>query len=120
MVSGGLKCLDCLNQTTQTIQTISDTFRLDVTLLMKHGDIQMDNARLDSVLVKYMRGEQDALTIDDMDVCCEIHLRHRKGWQKKEDKSFREIDLRDKHWNFDSATLLYPNLTAANHYQIFP
>ena len=87
---------------------------------LKCGDIQMDNAWLDSVLVKYMRGEQDALTIDDMDVCCEIHLQHQKGWQKKEDKSFREIDLRGKHWNFDGAMLLYPNLTAANHYQIFP
>jgi len=61
---------------------------------LKHRDIQMDNARLDSILVKYMRGEQDVLTISDMDECCEIHLQHRKGWQRKEDKSFREIDLR--------------------------
>jgi len=61
---------------------------------LKCRDIQMDNTRLDSILVKYMRGEQDVLTISDMDKCCEIHLRHRKGWQRKEDKSFREIDLR--------------------------
>jgi len=81
----------------------------------------MDIARLDSVLVKYMKGEQDALTIDDMEEYCEIHLQHRKGWQKKEDKSFREIDLRGKHCDFNSTKLLlYPNLAAANHYMIFP
>ena len=57
----------------------------------------MDTERIDSILVKYMRGEQDALTIDDMDEYCEIHLQHQKGWQKKEDKSFRGIDLCGKH-----------------------
>ena len=78
---------------------------------LKCRDIQMDTTRIDSILVKYMRGEQDALTIDDMEEYCEIYLRHWKGWQKKEDKSFREIDLRGKHSNFNSPTLLYPNLT---------
>ena len=87
---------------------------------LKRRDIQMDNAQLDSILVKYMRGEQDALTISNMDECCEIHLWHRKGWQRKEDKSFKEIDLHGMRWDFDSPMLLYPNLTAANHYQIFP
>ena len=55
---------------------------------LKRGDTQMSSARLDSILVKYMRGEQDVLTIDELEEYCEIHLRHRKGWQKKEDKSF--------------------------------
>ena len=64
---------------------------------LKRRNIQMDTEQIDSILVKYMRGEQDALTIDDMDEYCEIHLWHRKGWQKKEDKSFRGIDLRGKH-----------------------
>ena len=76
---------------------------------LKRKDIRMDKERVDDVLVKYMSGGQEALTIDDMtQECCEIHLRHRKGWQKKQDKSFREIDLHGKPQDFaGSTTLMY-------------
>lgn len=60
---------------------------------LKRRDIRMDKEQIDNILIKYLRGDQDALTIDDMTgEYCEIHLRNRKGWQKKQDKSFREID----------------------------
>ena len=64
---------------------------------LQRKDIQMDKERVDEILIKYMSRKQDALTIDDMTrENCKIHLQHRKGWQKKQDKSYREIDQRGK------------------------
>ena len=64
---------------------------------LQRKDIRMNNKWVDDILIKYMSGKQDALTIDDMTrENCEIHLRHRKGWQKKQDKSYREMDQSGK------------------------
>ena len=64
---------------------------------LQRKDIRMDKEQVDEILIKYMSRKQDALTINDMTKeNCEIHLRHRKGWQKKQDKSYREIDQRGK------------------------
>ena len=64
---------------------------------LQRKDVRMDRERVDDILIKYMSGKQDALTINDMTgEHCEIHLQHRNGWQRKEDKSFREIDQRGK------------------------
>lgn len=56
----------------------------------------MDVKWVDSVLIKYLQEEDDSLTNDDHWVSYEIHLKNRKGWQKKVNKGFQEIDLRSK------------------------
>ncbi|KIM55549.1 hypothetical protein SCLCIDRAFT_30264 [Scleroderma citrinum Foug A] len=45
------------------------------------------------IFLKYLQGKEAALTINDLHVYFEVHLRNRKGWQKKSDKGPREIDL---------------------------
>ncbi|KAL4065526.1 hypothetical protein V8B97DRAFT_2025782 [Scleroderma yunnanense] len=61
---------------------------------LKQEDIQItDVTMVNHVLTKYLRGEQDTLAANERDVYYEIHLRNWKGWQKKVDKGFREIDL---------------------------
>ncbi|KIN99420.1 hypothetical protein M404DRAFT_30472 [Pisolithus tinctorius Marx 270] len=60
---------------------------------LKHGDIKLDRTAVDNVFLKYLRGEEGSLTINDLGVYFEVHLRNRKGWQRKLDKGMREIDL---------------------------
>ncbi|KAL4063509.1 hypothetical protein V8B97DRAFT_2026414 [Scleroderma yunnanense] len=63
---------------------------------LKREDIQiMDTTLVNHVLTRYLRGKQDTLTTNERDVYYEIHLRNWKGWQKKVDKGFREIDLQN-------------------------
>ncbi|KIN97548.1 hypothetical protein M404DRAFT_160167 [Pisolithus tinctorius Marx 270] len=52
---------------------------------LKRGDVQLD-------------GTEHALTINELNTYFEIHLRNRKGWQKKLDKGMREADLRSNHY----------------------
>jgi len=63
---------------------------------LKHEDIRMDVSQADFVLLKYLQGADDTLTDSDHEIYYEIHLKNRKGWQKKTDKGNREIDLRSK------------------------
>ncbi|KAG6329830.1 hypothetical protein ID866_9259 [Astraeus odoratus] len=59
--------------------------------------IEADGAtkkKINDVLLKYLRGEEHSLTLDEHSVCYEVHLRNRKGWQKKVDHGIKEIDLR--------------------------
>ncbi|KIO13539.1 hypothetical protein M404DRAFT_122553 [Pisolithus tinctorius Marx 270] len=65
---------------------------------LKHGDIKLDRTAVDSVFLKYLRGEEGSLTINDLGVYFEVHLRNRKGWQRKLDKGMREIDLRSNRY----------------------
>ncbi|KAI6027124.1 hypothetical protein EDC04DRAFT_2605991 [Pisolithus marmoratus] len=69
---------------------------------LKHGDINLDRTAIDSVFIKYLQGEEQSLTINDLNTYFEIHLKNRKGWQRKLDKGMKEVDLR------------------GNHYQIYP
>ncbi|KAL4077982.1 hypothetical protein J3A83DRAFT_4186233 [Scleroderma citrinum] len=63
---------------------------------LKWEDIQItDVTMVNHVLTKYLRGKQDTLAANKRDVYYEIHLRNQKGWQKKVDKGFREIDLQN-------------------------
>ena len=45
------------------------------------------------MFLKYLRGEEQSLTINDHHVRFEVHLKNLKGWQRKADKGTREIDL---------------------------
>ena len=49
---------------------------------------------MDAVLAKYLDGKERSLTTDERWTSFWVHLRNRKGWQKKTDKGMREIDLR--------------------------
>jgi len=61
---------------------------------LKCGDITTDDINaVNGVFLKYLRGEEGSLTINDLWVYFEIHLRNQKGWQRKSDKGAREIDL---------------------------
>ncbi|KIO12167.1 hypothetical protein M404DRAFT_125937 [Pisolithus tinctorius Marx 270] len=53
---------------------------------LKRGDIRLD------------RTAEGSLTINDLGVYFEVHLRNRKGWQRKLDKGMREIDLRSNRY----------------------
>ncbi|KAI6002511.1 hypothetical protein EDC04DRAFT_2908510 [Pisolithus marmoratus] len=96
---------------------------------LKRGDIKIDRTAMDGVFLKYLRGEERSLTINELRVYFEVHLRNRKGWQRKLDKGVREIDLRSQsHLPIclrDVAMRQY--LTAfdwyvyiGNHYQVYP
>ena len=61
---------------------------------LKRGHIQIKDTAVDSVFLKYLRGEERSLTINELDTYIEVHLKNRKGWQRKLDKGVREIDLR--------------------------
>lgn len=68
---------------------------------------------VNGIFLKYLQGKEASLTINDLYVHFEIHLRNRKGWQKKSDKGTREIDLRSVfiyfisyHVALNSVTLL--------------
>ncbi|KAL4072999.1 hypothetical protein V8B97DRAFT_2023279 [Scleroderma yunnanense] len=64
---------------------------------LKQEDIQiMDVTLVNHVLTKYLRGKQGTLITNERDIYYEIHLRNQKGWQKKVDKGFREIDLQSE------------------------
>jgi len=49
---------------------------------------------VNGIFLKYLRGEEAALTTSDLNVYFEIHLRNRKGWQRKSDKGPKEANLR--------------------------
>jgi hypothetical protein len=51
-----------------------------------------DPVAVNHVLKRYLAGE--ALVLSDLLVSFEIHLRNRKGWQRKVDKGQTESDLR--------------------------
>jgi len=61
---------------------------------LKRGDIQIEDTAVDGVFLKYLRGEEQSLTINELETYMEVHLKNRKGWQRKLDKGVREIDLR--------------------------
>ncbi|KAI6152628.1 hypothetical protein BKA82DRAFT_35867 [Pisolithus tinctorius] len=65
---------------------------------LKCRDVQLDGTVINGVFMKYLRGEEHALTINELNTYFEIHLRNRKGWQKKLDKGMREADLRSNHY----------------------
>ncbi|KAI5988006.1 hypothetical protein EDD15DRAFT_2172890 [Pisolithus albus] len=46
----------------------------------------------------YLQGEEQSLTINDLNVYFEIHLKNRKGWQRKLDKGMKEADLRSNRY----------------------
>ncbi|KAI5982051.1 hypothetical protein EDD15DRAFT_2181820 [Pisolithus albus] len=53
---------------------------------------------IDEVFMKYLQGGERSLTINDLNVYFEIHLKNRKGWQRKLDKGMREVDLRSNRY----------------------
>ncbi|KAL4076527.1 hypothetical protein V8B97DRAFT_2021900 [Scleroderma yunnanense] len=80
---------------------------------LKQEDIQItDVTMVNHVLTKYLRGEQDTLVANERDVYYEIHLRNQKGWQKKVDKGFREIDLQSNCYKIYPQ----PDLTSCNSF----
>ena len=60
---------------------------------LKRGHIQIKDTTVDSMFLKYLQGEEWSLTINELDTYIEVHLKNRKGWQRKLDKGVREIDL---------------------------
>ncbi|KIM59454.1 hypothetical protein SCLCIDRAFT_126125 [Scleroderma citrinum Foug A] len=63
----------------------------------------MSAAAMDAVLIKYLDGEESLLTADEQWMHFWVHLRNRKGWQKKLDGGMRDI-----------------NLQMANQYRLYP
>ncbi|KAI5987257.1 hypothetical protein EDD15DRAFT_2372705 [Pisolithus albus] len=61
---------------------------------LRRGDVYLDKTVVDRVFMKYLQGEEHSLTINDLNTYFEIHLKNRKGWQRKLDKGMREADLR--------------------------
>ena len=62
---------------------------------MKCGDVTTDDIHaVNRVFLKYLRGEEGMLTINELHVCFEIYLSNWKGWQWKSDKGSRGIHLR--------------------------
>jgi hypothetical protein len=62
-----------------------------IKLRRQHNGIS-DPVAVNHVLKRYLAGE--ALVLSDLLVSFEIHLRNRKGWQRKVDKGQTESDLR--------------------------
>ncbi|KAI5982067.1 hypothetical protein EDC04DRAFT_2616953 [Pisolithus marmoratus] len=60
---------------------------------LKRGDINLDRTAIDSVFIKYLQGEEQSLTINDLNTYFEIHLKNQKGWQRKLDKGMKEPDM---------------------------
>ena len=59
---------------------------------MKCGEITTDDIdAVNGVFLKYLRGEEGSLTINDLHVHFEIYLSNRKGWQRKSDKGARDV-----------------------------
>ena len=48
---------------------------------------------MDAVLIKYLDGKESLLTSDEQWMHFWVHLRNRKGWQKKLDGGMRDINL---------------------------
>ncbi|KAI6019428.1 hypothetical protein BKA83DRAFT_4495450 [Pisolithus microcarpus] len=65
---------------------------------LKRGDVHLDKSIIDEVFMKYLQGGEQSLTINDLNVYFEIHLKNRKGWQRKLDKGMREVDLRSNRY----------------------
>ncbi|KAI6041006.1 hypothetical protein EDC04DRAFT_2602047 [Pisolithus marmoratus] len=65
---------------------------------LKHGDINLDKTIIDSMFMKYLQCEEWSLTINKLSSYFEIHLKNRKGWQRKLDKGMRESDLQSNHY----------------------
>ncbi|KAI5985968.1 hypothetical protein EDD15DRAFT_2200347 [Pisolithus albus] len=61
---------------------------------LRRGDVYLEKTVVDRVFMKYLQGEEHSLTINDLNTYFEIHLKNRKGWQRKLDKGMREADLR--------------------------
>ncbi|KAF8442080.1 hypothetical protein L210DRAFT_3644249 [Boletus edulis BED1] len=55
-----------------------------------------DSAAVNHVLKKCLAGE--TLVLSDQSVSFDIHLRNRKGWQRRVDKGQSEADLRGNHY----------------------
>ena len=53
-------------------------------------------AAVDAMLIKYLDGEESLLTSDEQWTHFWVHLRNRKGWQKKLDGGMRDIDLQSE------------------------
>ncbi|KAI6029265.1 hypothetical protein BKA83DRAFT_4046997 [Pisolithus microcarpus] len=62
------------------------------------GDVHLDKSIIDEVFMKYLQGGEQSLTINNLNVYFEIHLKNRKGWQRKLDKGMREVDLRSNRY----------------------
>ncbi|KIN97880.1 hypothetical protein M404DRAFT_100511, partial [Pisolithus tinctorius Marx 270] len=54
-------------------------------LKLKRRDVKLDKTEL-------------SLTVNERNAYLEIHLKNRKGWQRKLDKGMREADLRSNHY----------------------
>ncbi|KIK22932.1 hypothetical protein PISMIDRAFT_101590 [Pisolithus microcarpus 441] len=65
---------------------------------LKRGDVHLDKSIIDEVFMKYLQGGEQSLTINNLNVYFEIHLKNRKGWQRKLDKGMREVDLRSNRY----------------------
>ena len=84
------------------IQCRSDLLPRNFELIkMKCGDIMTEDINaVNGVFLKYLRGEEKSLTINDLHIYFEIHLSNRKGWQKKSDKGARNVHLRSASLRF--------------------
>ncbi|KAI6035401.1 hypothetical protein F5J12DRAFT_924235 [Pisolithus orientalis] len=67
-------------------------------LKLKRGDVKLDKTVIDGMFMKYLRGEELSLTVSECNAYFEIHLKNRKGWQRKLDKGMREADLQSNRY----------------------
>jgi len=71
---------------------------------LKCGDVTTDDMdAVNGVFLKYLRGEEQSLTINDLNVYFEIYLSNQKGWQRKSDKGGRDIHQRSASACFSSS-----------------
>ena len=88
---------------------------------MKCGDITTEDIdAVNGVFLKYPRGEEKSLTINDLHVYFEIHLSNRKGWQKKSDKGSRNVHLHSASIHFSGYRVWTSLHSPGNHYKIYP
>ena len=48
---------------------------------LKCGHIQIKDTAMDGMFLEYLQGEEQSLTINELDTYIEVHLKNRKGWQ---------------------------------------
>ena len=88
---------------------------------MKCGDITADDIdTVNSVFLKYLRGEEVSLTINDLHIHFKIYLSNWKGWQRKSDKGERDIHLHSASESVLVVAIVWTSLhSPGNHYKIY-
>ena len=73
------------------LRTNLDCRCFELIKLRRRHIVVADPVAINHVLKKYLAGE--TLVLSDLSVLFDIHLRNRKGWQRKVDKGQTEADL---------------------------